>query len=523
MTRPRGRTFAPSEDRVRRHEIEHVFAEAGLLGKPRNTGPAAEERFARRLRNALTRLGPTFSELGLYLASRADLLPACDCLELAGLPDRGEPMPASEVQALIAAELGKAPRDLFAAFDAQPLESRLFTQEHAARLPTGDAVVVRLLRPGVEERVASDLALLERIGGAFACGDSLFSPGVIADFQTSLSRRLDLAAEAEGLELLALDAEAGGPLLVPRVERNLSTPCLLVREQLRGARSGEARRDSEDLARQLCLAWLSQALRGRTFPVEPRGANLEILPGNRIAFTGGLFAKTSAVSQVNVASYLVAVAARRDPDEVCSRLLREMTREGWSTSEERLRLRLRQAVPFRDGGWNTPGEDLAEYLFLNWRLARECGYRPSMQLTALFRGLSTVSITALQLAPDRDALQKAFDDFRFAASISQLVEMAAIDRLAENLERYAALMVQLPELIDQALTLAAAGPPRSAQAQSARRQVAGSPVPLIAALLGLAATALLAWQLGGGVWQQRLGALVFFGAGALLLRWVGTS
>jgi hypothetical protein len=281
---------------------------------------------------------------------------------------------------------------------------------------------------------------------------------------------------------------------------------------------------SGDPGRRLCLAWLRQALQGRAVPVEPRGPYVEVLPGDRLVFTGGPMARIPLASQANLWSYLVA-AARRDPDGVCDRLLKEMTREEPSASEERLRLRLRQAVPFRDGGWNLEGENLAEDLFLHWRFSRECGFRPRVPLLAFWRGLAVVADTARRLAPDRDALLQGLDELRFTSSVNQVREMLAADQLIESFERYAVLMSRLPERLDEALTAAAEGGRRRDGAappagDAGRRQ--GSPLPLIAVLLALAAVALLARQLGG-VWDGRAGAILFFGAGAFLLWWMGRA
>ena len=515
MTRRRWRQSAPAGAGLQPREVERVLSEAGLLRSPRRAA-RGEEPFARRLRRALVRLGPVATELGLYLSSRADLLPAADCMELAGLQDLGEPMLPAEVAALLAGELGRNPGEVFVAFEDRPYECRLFTQSHAARLPTGETVVVRLLRPGLAERIDGDLRLLDSLAAAFAEAGRPPLGDAVSEAREILERRIDLTAEADALELLTLDAGDWGALRVPRVERGLTTPGLLVLEHLGGSPLADAGGDRGELARRTCLAWLHQALRGRILPIEPRGTCLEVLPDKRIAITSGLFARTTAAAQANAVSYLAAVASRGDPDEVCDRLLREMTREGPPSSEERLRLRLRQAVPFRDGCWDANREKVAEHLFLHWRFARECGFRPRPQFAAFCRGLATLSMVTARLAPDQDALRQSLEDFRLAASIAQMGDIADIHRLAQNMERYAVLMAQLPERIDLALTLAANSPRRAA---STNRPERWSLLALVTLLLALAATALLARELGGAIWTQRLAAAVFFVLGALALRW----
>ena len=112
--------------------------------------------------------------------------------------------------------------------------------------------------------------------------------------------------------------------------------------------------DSKELASSLCFVWLRQALLGNHFPIEPTPESILILPDKQIAFTGGNFAQLSPESKTNLLDYLIA-ASTEDPHKACSCLLREMEREKKWINEEDLRLRFRQVVPFRDGGWSSGG------------------------------------------------------------------------------------------------------------------------------------------------------------------------
>lgn len=473
------------------------------------------------LRRALGQLGPVFSSFGLYLACRPDLLPAGDCLELSDLPDLAEPMPVAAVLAAVEGELHREPREAFSGFEEAPCESRLLFQAHRARLPGGQPVIVRILRAGLDEHLALDLPLLPRLEPAFAEGFPLEE--TIADFRAFLVQELDLMAQAVALDRVAAETENVGPLRAPGVCRDLATPKMLVLQDLGGSGLAERGEDAE-LARRLSLLWLRQALLGPAFPVEPWGANVAVLEGERIAFTGGVLAEPPPSVQANLWGYLIA-ASNQNIDEVCTWLLRESTLEGPPWAEEQLRLRLRQAVPFRDGGWSRSGEGLAEHLFLHWRIARECGFRPGAHLLAFFRGLTALTLETRRLAPGRDVLLQALEDVRLLAGMQQLGEMMNFDRLRENFERYAALAVQLPQKLDEVLTLAADGdlrrPTRPAAARPAEPR-RGSSLVWISLLLALAAVVLLARQVDG-IWGERAGALLFLMVGALLLRFAGRT
>ncbi|HWM89259.1 MAG TPA: AarF/UbiB family protein [Thermoanaerobaculia bacterium] len=516
---------ASPEAAARRKEIERALAAAGLLPGLHSVPPATapldpEAGFGARLRMALEQLGPVFSSFGLYLACRPDLLPAGDCLELSGLPDLAKPMPVEAVLAAVESELRREPREAFAGFEEAPCESRLLFQAHRARLPGGQPVIVRILRAGLDERLALDLPLLPRLGPAFAEGFPLEE--TVADFRAFLEQELDLLAQAVALDRVAAETENVGPLRAPGVCRELATPKMLVLQDLGGSGLAERGEDVE-LARRLCLLWLRQALLGPAFPAEPWGTNVAVLAGERIAFTGGVLAEPPPAVQANLWGYLIA-ASNQDVDEVCTWLLRESTLEGPPWAEEQLRLRLRQAVPFRDGSWSRSGEGLAEHLFLHWRFARECGFRPGAHLLAFFRGLTALTFETRRLAPGRDVLLRALEDVRLLAGMQQLGEMMNFDRLRENFERYAALAVQLPQKLDEVLTLAAEGdlrrPTRPAARPPERRR--GSSLVWVSLLLALAAVVLLARQVDG-VWGERVGALLFLMVGALLLRFAGRT
>lgn len=531
MIQPHPGPLSPAERKARRREVERCFAEHALLRRPHSLGrgPEAGEDLGLRLRAALAELGPVFTAFGRYLATRPDLLPAGDCLELAELPERVEPLPAGAVRILLAEELG-VPRaeEVFAEID-EPCASRLLIQAHTARLHSGEAVIVRLVHPALPGSLAADLELLDLLaelplaGGA---ADRRLAEAV-EDFREDLAARLDLAVEADHLELFATDTADLGFLQVPRVWRNLSTPRVLTVERLGGATLREIAAldspDLRDLARRLCILWLRQALLGRAFPVEPRAEDLLILPRGRIVLAGGPFTKPPSAVQGNLWSYLTA-AAKQDPDEACTSLLREMI-AGPGANEEQLRLRLRQVVPFRDGAWSLGGDSLAEHLFVHWRLARECGYRPRAALLAFWRGLFSITAASRRLAPERDALHEALQEVRLVASFGQVRELMTARQLQDNLERYALLATQLPQKLDELLSLGTAAAPAPARpAVEPGRAERRDPWSLVLAfVLALAAITLVGRQLtaAGASWAQPAGAVTALVLGLLLLRGLG--
>src|SRR5438067_1438547 len=133
-----------------------------VLVKHGITAAGSGEASARadQLRSACEELGPTFIKLGQMLATRGDILPPEYRAELEKLQDSVAPLDADFIVSEIENELGEPVNDLFIAFDRAPLASASIGQVHAARLPDGRDVVVKVRKPHVRELIDRDLDIL---------------------------------------------------------------------------------------------------------------------------------------------------------------------------------------------------------------------------------------------------------------------------------------------------------------------------------------------------------------------------
>lgn len=113
-----------------------------------------------RIRRALEDLGPIFVKVGQILSTRRDILPDDIALELAKLQDRVPPFDGQLAKKIIEEALNARIEDVFIDFDYNALASASIAQVHAAKLKTGDSVVVKVLRPSIRKIIEGDIDLL---------------------------------------------------------------------------------------------------------------------------------------------------------------------------------------------------------------------------------------------------------------------------------------------------------------------------------------------------------------------------
>jgi ubiquinone biosynthesis protein len=202
---------------------------------PRRKSPLSR---GARLRLGLEELGPIFIKFGQLLSTRRDLLPADIADELARLQDRVPPFDQDKALALIESQLGAKVEQLFARFDPQPLASASVAQVHAAKLKTGEEVVVKVIRPGLRPVIEQDIAWLFLIATlaekASADARRLRPIEVVCDYEKTIYDELDLLREAANASQLRRNFEGSPLLYVPQVYWDYCRPKVLVMERIYG-------------------------------------------------------------------------------------------------------------------------------------------------------------------------------------------------------------------------------------------------------------------------------------------------
>lgn len=237
-------------DAMRRSGVSRFFRGAkrvvtlGLMKpkRPLNTGE--------RMRQVCEELGPTFVKFGQVLAGRVDLLPEQITRELAKLQDRVPPFSSQEVETILTHAFPDPATFPFASVEKEALAAASIAQVHRARLITGEEVVIKVRRPGIQSTIEEDLQVLHAV--AVYLEESMeetriFQPiRLVDEFARTLRQELDFRGEVRNLIRFAANF-ADEPLLkIPKPYPELCRENLIVMEYVAGVRITELKRP-EDL------------------------------------------------------------------------------------------------------------------------------------------------------------------------------------------------------------------------------------------------------------------------------------
>jgi ubiquinone biosynthesis protein len=252
----------------------------------RTAAALASPDLARRLRLVLEKSGGMFVKFGQIAATRADLLPETLTTELSNLHSNVARVPPDQVQEVLVAELGEPVDKAFAQFETEPLAAASIGQTHRAQLHGGHRVVVKVQRPGLDDVVQRDAAVLSfvarqldrRVESARRVGIRELADELI----DSIEKELDYGRELEAGVRLREAAEEDGAVRIPEVHATLSSGRILVMDEVIGRSiSDRAAVDAvpvprPELARRLLGSFLSQILNDGYYHADPHPGNVLI-------------------------------------------------------------------------------------------------------------------------------------------------------------------------------------------------------------------------------------------------------
>jgi ubiquinone biosynthesis protein len=252
-----------------------------LSARPANA-PEAMRSYGARLREALTKLGPTYIKAGQFIATRPDVVGAELAGELGKLQDRLPPFPLAQAKAQIEAALGKQVAEAFDEI-GEAVAAASIAQVHKAR--AGDKwLAVKVLRPGVAETFARDLAAFADAAKWAVWLDpqlERLKPGAVVEtLARSVAMELDLRMEAAAGDEMAESFRGAVDFRVPAIDWDRTAQSVMTAEWIDGIslkdRAGLAAAgfDFKAIATLVIQTFLRQALNRGFFHADMHQGNL---------------------------------------------------------------------------------------------------------------------------------------------------------------------------------------------------------------------------------------------------------
>ncbi|MEA5510308.1 AarF/ABC1/UbiB kinase family protein [Crocosphaera sp. UHCC 0190] len=379
----------------------------------RNNSSRQRHKRAKWLVKNLLQLGPTFIKIGQSLSTRADLIPLEYIQELSQLQDRVPPFSSEEAIAVIEAELGKPVYDLFESFESDPLASASLGQVHRAILYTGEEVVVKVQRPGLERIFNLDFEVVHRLIRFLTRYFSDFKKydleAIYEEFFGLLFQEIDYIHEGKNAERFRNNFRGYSQIIVPKVYWKYSTKKVLTLEYLPGIKIDdraalEANNINLDRIIQLGIcSYLKQLLLDGFFQSDPHPGNMAVSQrGDLIFYDFGTMAEVKTFAKDQMIQTFFAVL-KKDTDKVIETLVYMELIEPLNDMTPVKRIVAFLLDNFRDKPVDVRAfEQISDEVYL---MFKSQPFRLPPQMTFILKSLTTLDGIARALDPQYNLLE----------------------------------------------------------------------------------------------------------------------
>ncbi|NDJ35443.1 MAG: AarF/ABC1/UbiB kinase family protein [Chloroflexi bacterium] len=245
-------------------------------------------RYSRRFFRLAERMGGVMIKIGQFISARVDIMPPEIIEELAGLQDTVQPAPVQKVREEIESELGARLEDIYSEFNNEPKAAASLGQVHSARLRSGEKVVVKVLRPGIEKIVVTDLAALRVVARWLMLWRVVARradvPALIEEFADTLWEEVDYISEVDNAEQFREMFADDIQVYVPSVYHTYSTARVITMEDVTSLKITDTRAldasgvDRTAAARKLFDMYLQMIFEHGFFHADPHPGNIFVYP-----------------------------------------------------------------------------------------------------------------------------------------------------------------------------------------------------------------------------------------------------
>jgi predicted unusual protein kinase regulating ubiquinone biosynthesis (AarF/ABC1/UbiB family) len=290
-----------------------------------------KHRRARWLVKELLALGPTFIKIGQSISTRADLIPLEYIEELTQLQDRVPPFSTQESIALIESELGNSISNLFREFESEPLASASLGQVHRATLLTGEEVVLKVQRSGLEKLFNLDFECLHQLVRVSTRHIPQLRKyeleSIYQEFFALLYQEIDYIHEGKNADRFRENFKHHSRVIVPKVYWHYTTKRILTLEYLPGIKINDRQTliergiDTDEIIEIGISSYLKQLLEDGFFQSDPHPGNMAVSDkGEVIFYDFGTMSEVKSLAKDEMIKTFFAVL-RKDGDQVLNSLI----------------------------------------------------------------------------------------------------------------------------------------------------------------------------------------------------------
>jgi predicted unusual protein kinase regulating ubiquinone biosynthesis (AarF/ABC1/UbiB family) len=247
-----------------------------------------------RFRKTALSLEGMLIKVGQFFSTRVDVLPIEYTQELAQLQDEVPSVPFEGIQQVIEAELKGKLEEVFLEVDPTPLAAASIGQVHRGKLPSGEEVAIKVLRPGVERIMEIDLQAFRGVILLFKIftdwNKTIDLDALYSEFAATVREELDYNKELANLERFKQNFAEESKISVPRVYSQFSGAKVITMEFVSGYKITDfpalekAGINQGELAQTLINAYMKQVLVDGFYHADPHPGNMFIRPDGGITF-----------------------------------------------------------------------------------------------------------------------------------------------------------------------------------------------------------------------------------------------
>ncbi len=280
---------------------------------------------ARKVLHTFITLGPVYIKLGQWLSSRADILPQPYLEELAKLQDKVPAAPFDKVKPIIEKDLGPI-NEKFDTINPDPVSGASLGQVYRGSI-SGQQIVVKVKRPGIEKLVAEDLEVLKKIlpiALRFVDPNLRFSAkAMLSQFIETIHEEMDYTKESSNLKKIKRDLEKSNKVIIPSVYDDYSSKNVLTMEYLPGIKItnvealDEKGIDRQQLVIDVHRVFFTMLLRHSLFHADPHPGNISVTDdGKIILYDYGMVGKLDNDTRLQLIRLYLALVEKDPPRTV---------------------------------------------------------------------------------------------------------------------------------------------------------------------------------------------------------------